>query len=254
MLSAASAKSLLPKRKHLLAAFGVLGLTTFVAPSSALAQEGAAGWGFFTDNWFTAAQGAVNLNDTFTINVQSVVLQEASGVFVPPFAPAPGVGIADITPFAITLRCNLASCATANGGITADAYAATSDIVFNFVGPTPPFNTPVAITFPAFSPGAGTIFDYAVSADGSTASLELDLDLEAGVTATGLSAYTPGTPDPLDLPVDILSFDSIDGQAFSNGIGLVSTSEEVPGPLPVLGLAAAFATSRKLRTRIKSAS
>jgi hypothetical protein len=145
--------------------------------------------------------------------------------------------------------------------------------VFEFPAPTPRrwFDPPFVDRFDyslgsgeflsfILPPGFGTMIDLYVG--GSLIASDLTSDglkeyfFSSDFGLTGVTAFSLRDISPLVDAADSTAFPTfLDFTAGSTGLMMkaMPTSTSVPGPLPALGLSAAFAFSRKLRSRVKAA-
>ena len=103
-------------------------------------------------------------------------------------------------------------------------------------------------TFKWDGPGGSPINSFLISFEVSGNSL----GRESGIFYVHLfSSLTSGPNDYRPVTDTFTTFSGYDGVINSSSLSPVSPVANVPGPLPILGLAAAFGFSRKLRKRIK---
>jgi len=166
------------------------------------------------------------------------------------------------------------------GGVGGVEPGATPDVpvlpfvpapgVFDFPAPTPRrwFDPPFVDRFD-YSLGSGDFLSFILPPGfGTTIDLYVDDILTASdLTADGLteyffSAYGLSSVKAFSLRDISPLVDAADSTAFptfldftpgATGLMMKSPAASVPGPLPALGLSAAFAFSRKLRRRVKAA-
>jgi hypothetical protein len=164
----------------------------------------------------------------------------------------------NITSGSMTLKKNLA-----NGPATVFAFTTLSDGLFDALRPTNANGRLLSWTATGLSDwsrtgsGANTKYNYSIAkplpaVTLNTAGTVNNLEFSVGKDYT-TTPFNPANPDELRF-----SIAGVGAAATGVGTGVIDnfvfTAEyEVPGPLPVVGAAAAFAWSRRLRKRLNSA-
>lgn len=221
--------------KFLIPAAAITGALTIGAPSAHALQTGSLEFADGTGDFFSQVNFA-DPTDTFSVLFNTgtnplALVSGATGLFVPPFAPAPPSVALGISP--------------ATG-------------VFNFVSLVNPFQAVYKLasnTAFTFSNGVTVgIFggvDFLVSKSATSVQVDVLQTLPPNLTSfvTGLPA------DPVYVTAGAFTFnDTISprGGSYSAQVDVAKQVDTVPGPLPILGAGAAFGFSRRLRKRVKS--
>ena len=130
-----------------------------------------------------------------------------------------------------------------------------------------PFTSTPTWTFTSPTPATGDLFGISVALNGNTAligalgdnnnaSSAYLFDVSSGTRLRTFLSPNPGAGDEFGISVALSGNTALigaDGDSRYTGAAYVyasTSSQSVPGPLPLLGLGAAFAWSRKLRRRI----
>lgn len=223
--------------KFLVPAAAITGALTFGAPS-AHALTGSLAFSNGTSD-FASQVNIADPTDTFSVLFNTpgptglVLINSATGLFTPPFAPAPPSSV--------------------------DLAVSSPTAVFNWFAPVAPgaalyklanntaFTFSNGVTVGIFG---GVDFLVTQGLDG-TVQVDVTQNLPANLTSfvTGLPAGSVFVTDGAFTFNDTLP--STPG-SYSAQVD-VSDGQEVPGPLPILGAGVAFGFSRRLRQRVKSA-
>jgi hypothetical protein len=221
--------------KFLLPAAAITGALTIGAPSAQALQIGNLEFADGTGD-FASQVNITDPTDKFSVLFNTganpvALVSGAGGLFVPPFAPAPPSAAVGI------------SAATAN---------------FTFFAPINPFqalytlDSDTAFTFAnGVTVGIFGGVQFIVSQSSTAVQVEVTQNLPPNLTS-----FVTGLPGgAVSVTAGAFTFNDTflpTGGSYSAQVN-VAREDTVPGPLPILGAGAAFAYSRRLRKRVKSA-
>ena len=171
-------------------------------------------------------------SNSFSYDVWSGAMQTASGAFNPAFQI-----VFDGSPANQVFNYTGVQLLLSDGQLTQTVTIADNSFTANGTVDVSAFTSPTAFSF-------GGVTSAVLSGVFSTTSPTLvpSTIFEAGVRFNNTGANTAG----------FLDFGGNNGPSGQNSQSSIYASQEVPGPLPVLGAGMAFGLSRKLRKRISA--
>lgn len=207
--------------------------------------------------------GSLRIGEELHLDVTSYFQENASNPFFPlvPIAPAIGtngtslVGFKDVV-FSVTGTVDLGAGPTPFSGPAAvwgthptGPFGSATTITYNPSSEGPLPGTFQTISFQFKDPGVGIFGGEAASA--SAIGLNLASVTKASIKATLVGGVNPTNPTIVSFGLGPkLDPDAIPAAGTTIG-GFITT--EVPGPLPIAGVGAAFAWSRNLRRKQREA-
>ena len=222
--------------RFLIPAAAITGALTIGAPSAQALQIGNLEFADGTGD-FASQVNIADPTDTFSVLFNTganpvALVSGAGGLFVPPFAPAPPSAAVGVS----AALANFTWLAPGSNPFQA-LYTLDSDTAFTFSN--------------GVSVGIFGGVQFLVTQGATAVQVEVTQNF-----APNLTSFVTGLPGgAVSVTAGAFTFnDTIQptGGSYSAQVN-VAREDTVPGPLPILGAGAAFAYSRRLRKRVKSA-